>query len=710
MEAGFLALALSPDLELVSLVTGDLKLITMTRDFLPVREEPLLGSEFGSGLPVSVGWGKKETQFHGSEGKAARSKVVEQSGLVDSDDGRVRISWRGDGAMLAVSLVLPGEDRSNRVVKVVSREGQLYSTSEVLPGLEQSLAWRPSGNIAVVQTKPDKHVVAFLEKNGLQHGEMVLRGDVMVRELAWSCDGSVLMVWTESPIDGSSVQLWTTSNYHWFLKQTLREETGEIVAPQWSAEDPLSLQYLLRSPDKKEKLRSLSLAWRNDCGGDLATAAVVDGQTVQLTPFREVVVPPPSSALELQLGSQVKQVVWPKPGEGGGVLGQASSNTDSLLVILSNRVAVFETGVPKSVAEEGGAVKVTGAGGNGFAVKCSMWHLRAMLACPELPNMTNIVWVGGKLVAACMSSQHIVVLQENDGILQEVERLECEAPVWLIAAKKCGAVIQLEGGLLLELDLQKDTTSLLPCKESFPCSCDPMLVTEEQDILGLSSRHRLMLGSKELASNVTSVALHSHFLLATTMDHRLLTRPLASLDSGTWETAGSRRVERGSRLVVAVPSHSRTILQMPRGNLEVVQPRALAILMLADLLDQAKYAEAFLLARRQRMNLNLLVDHNLQAFSTNLPTFVEQMMDKPDQLNLLIAELVEEDVTTNMYAAHYPAISLKTLPMVGGKVSRVCKQVLGEIKTVMYFENCTQIALQFYPTISFTQKIQFVIQ
>ena len=93
------------------------------------------------------------------------------------------------------------------------------------------------------------------------------------------------------------------------------------------------------------------------------------------------------------------------------------------------------------------------------------------------------------------------------------------------------------------------------------------------------------------------------------------------------------------------------------------------------------------------MNLNLLVDHNLQAFTTNLPTFVEQMMDKPDQLNLLIAELVEEDVTTTMYAAHYPAISLKTLPVVGGKVSRVCKQVLGEIKTVMYFENCTQIAL-----------------
>merc|ERR1712004_430227 len=123
---------------------------------------------------------------------------------------------------------------------------------------------------------------------------------------------------------------------------------------------------------------------------------------------------------------------------------------------------------------------------------------------------------------------------------------------------------------------------------------------------------------------------------------------------------------------------------MPRGNLEVVQPRAQAILMLADLLDQAKYAEAFLLARRQRMNLNLLVDHNLQAFTSNLPTFVEQMMDKPDQLNLLIAELVEEDVTKTMYAAHYPA---KTGPMVEGKVSKVCKQVHGEMKLSYNLKN-----------------------
>ena len=378
-------------------------------------------------------------------------------------------------------------------------------------------------------------------------------------------------------------------------------------------------------------------------------------------------------------------MVWPTQGDEKGILGTAAGFSNSILVVLSDTVAVLEVGEQNAASQGNGSVKVTGAGGNGFTVRCSVWHLKATLHFTNLSSLTNVVWVGNKLIAACLSTSHIVVLEEKDGTLHEVEKLQCNATIWLLAPTENGAVVQLEGGTLLLLDLQKDPVSLVPMSESFPCSCDPMFVAGNQNVLGLSGRHRLMLGSKELASNVTSVVLHSHFLLATTMEHRLLTRPLASLESGTWESAGSRRVERGSRLVVAVPSHSRTVLQMPRGNLEVVQPRALAILMLADLLDQAKYADAFLLARRQRMNLNLLIDHDIQAFTNNLSIFVEQMLNKPDQLNLLVAELVEEDVTKSMYAAHYPD---KIHFAKEGKVSIVCKQVVlkvGTIKiTIMY--------------------------
>jgi elongator complex protein 1 len=45
-------------------------------------------------------------------------------------------------------------------------------------------------------------VVAFFEKNGLQHGELDLRvggqEQLRVRELEWNCDSTVLAVWAQS--------------------------------------------------------------------------------------------------------------------------------------------------------------------------------------------------------------------------------------------------------------------------------------------------------------------------------------------------------------------------------------------------------------------------------------------------------------------------------------------------------------------------------
>lgn len=43
-----------------------------------------------------------------------------------------------------------------------------------------------------------------------------------------------------------------------------------------------------------------------------------------------------------------------------------------------------------------------------------------------------------------------------------------------------------------------------------------------------------------------------------------------------WER---RRVERGSRIVTAVPSSMSLVLQMPRGNLETINPRPMVLVV-----------------------------------------------------------------------------------------------------------------------------------
>lgn len=111
--------------------------------------------------------------------------------------------------------------------------------------------------------------------------------------------------------------------------------------------------------------------------------------------------------------------------------------------------------------------------------------------------------------------------------------------------------------------------------------------------IGLASTGKLHVVREEgpartLANNVTSFTAASGFLIYTTSAHVAHFAPLESLidifsssppdtklpSIPEWET---RRVERGSRIVTAVPSNMSLVLQMPRGNLETVNPRPLVM-------------------------------------------------------------------------------------------------------------------------------------
>lgn len=71
-----------------------------------------------------------------------------------------------------------------------------------------------------------------------------------------------------------------------------------------------------------------------------------------------------------------------------------------------------------------------------------------------------------------------------------------------------------------------------------------------------------------------------------------------------------RRLERGSKIVTVVPHDSKVVLQMPRGNLETIHPRALVLSMVRRDLDALEFKSAFVTMRKHRINLNLIHDHN----------------------------------------------------------------------------------------------------
>jgi elongator complex protein 1 len=132
-----------------------------------------MSKEFGSKEFVTVGWGKKETQFHGSEGKAAAKAKVSEFRKTNSDNGLPKITWNTLSTLFAVSFI---DVKANaRKFKVFDRKGFLQYTSEFLDCLEGTLAWKTSDNLITSTRKlPNKYTVTFFNKNGLFHKEFTL--------------------------------------------------------------------------------------------------------------------------------------------------------------------------------------------------------------------------------------------------------------------------------------------------------------------------------------------------------------------------------------------------------------------------------------------------------------------------------------------------------------------------------------------------------
>lgn len=329
IDEGITAASWSPDEELLAVSTKIQTVVFMSRSFEGIMDATMTAEDLKLSKQVSVGWGKKETQFQGKGAKALRDPTipekVDEGALSSQDDGGVTISWRGDGAFVAINSIEPGV---RRVIRVYSREGVLDSVSEAVDGMEGALSWRPVGNlIAGVQRKMSSVNVVFFERNGLRHGEFSLRApldrDLAVDQigLEWNSDSTVLAVTFDD-----RVQLWTIGNYHWHLKQEI--VTGEKARSfKWHPEKPL--RFTLTSSSKPVLIAHYR-AFANLTVGktilaeyvlsisrgsltppiDFGAVAVIDGRILRLTPFRTANIPPPMALFKLEAKTAVVDVAF----------------------------------------------------------------------------------------------------------------------------------------------------------------------------------------------------------------------------------------------------------------------------------------------------------------------------------------------------------------------------------------------------------------
>lgn len=147
--------------------------------------------------------------------------------------------------------------------------------------------------------------------------------------------------------------------------------------------------------------------------------------------------------------------------------------------------------------------------------------------------------------------------------------------------------------------------------------------------------------------------------------------------------------------MTVMPSIFALVLQMPRGNLETIYPRALVLAGIRDNINKKRYKTAFLACRIQRVDMNILHDHATQQFLSNVGLFIDQVK-KVEHIDLFLSQLREEDVSKTMYketlaggeysrdtpGAENPEARIS-------KVNRICNAFLDTLKnrTSTHFQN-----------------------
>ncbi|XP_058451587.1 elongator complex protein 1 [Malaya genurostris] len=636
---GLEAMGWSPDQGVVVFVDCNLNVVTMNSAYDPINEVCLKDDTFGDREFMSVGWGKKETQFHGSEGKqAARKKKEDAEMVVDVEkiDPRVRISWRADGELFVVGFRGP----FGRTFKVFNQEGALQFTAEKCLGLEKSLGWKPSGLwIAIPQVLREKYVIALFEKNGLKHREIELpfkSEHEYVSGLHWSYDSEVLIIQTIKT--GSKVNclyFLTICNYHWYIKQYL-EYDRKIVAVQWDLNysEGRTLHVLL--DDGYHEASRWEFAIDHSRGvdsSDESLVAVIDGSNLLLTNFRSVVVPPPMCGLTVRTAQQINAT---------GFLRYSDESLDSncfFTVSSVNRVSFYRSEFIDGSVKRLKAVQLIGSELEVDTGIYSHWvWLRTdlLLAIEGYNNLK---------IYSVLSTESKLNLLDSKRIGHDDDRVVC-----IEGINRNSALIEVASGQTYRLcceatiDLKEDL--------KLPEFCEQLRIHSVNNkktykVYSLRNRRNLFVNGSKLASDVTSMFLTERYLLATTIAE------LKFLDLRNDSVIGSRRIERGSKLIVVVPKSSRTVFQLPRGNLEAIAPRVLSLCLVADCLDALEYYKAFDILRKERINLNLIVDHNPQLFLSNLERFLLEITNV-NWLNLFISDLLDQDVCQTMYSSNYP--------------------------------------------------------
>ncbi|ODV88451.1 hypothetical protein CANCADRAFT_17514, partial [Tortispora caseinolytica NRRL Y-17796] len=646
IDNGISAVAWSPDDEMITLVSCRYEVTLLTRSFDLVAETSMSSEDLSLSRGVSVGWGKRETQFEGKGVKGMRDPTMPEyvdTGVTSVQESyATTVSWRGDSQYFAVSTHRQKDNR--RAIRVYSRELSLDSISEATDGLEAPLAWRPSGNvICSIKRSNSELIVAFFERNGLRHGEfdLLLDPSCPIQSLAWNFSSTILAVHLER-----SVQLWTVSNYKWQLKMEVSLLSGDrIRSVSWDNSDDRLILAGTSSIEVHEfafTITSGPLSMPHDIG----LVAVLNGRKIALTPLKIANVPPPMCFRHIDVSETPKSV---------GI-----SNDNKRICVLAGSSLFLYNWTPDT----------------------------AKSAAPVLAASSELK-LEGRLVTACFLENSIAVLSENvtgstvsfySAELLFTHSIEPPARLSQLYSSNTALVaIDVNNAVYL---LHAEATVFPPPRTVLPSV--PIWVGEHAgQVFALTKSGRLYADETQIGKQVTSACVSYPYIVVTNMRNMLKFAPLSdpqSLPADDSSDERCRAVETGAKLVTIIPSKTAVVLQMPRGNLETIFPRLLVIAEIRRCIDAKNYSQAWRLSLVNRVDLNFLYDYNPALFLENVDAVIAAV-GSGENIDILMASLNDENTAATKFRDTITT-SNQELPLIHeNKQNIVCEAILKSLTT-----------------------------
>lgn len=370
---------------------------------------------------------------------------------------------------------------------------------------------------------------------------------------------------------------------------------------------------------------------------DHGAVAVIDGQTIKFTPFRTANVPPPMAMCELEVESPAIDVAF-------------AMDCSSMAVLHRAGVSFF------SLETKGARVLTP-----------------RLLFMASLKKTTAQMYEESLFEIAYSSPSEVQVLQMAEELELLRHQLAGESGTWWNTDARAIATITSPDSTEVEGVVTQHLLGRLACisgGEHSPQSVQfPIFLPwssyttyhKEFIAFGLSRNGHLYANSRQLAKNCTSFLVTESHLIFTTSNHFVKFVHLAAAEGKScdpWKPnertltmldldvppddpekdERCRSIERGGRLVTAMPTKMSLVLQMPRGNLETIYPRAMVLAGIRKLIEGKDYGSAFATCRTQRVDMNILFDHRPEQFLENVGLFLDQVKD-PANIDLFLSTL-----------------------------------------------------------------------